>query len=113
MNKVYLATIIFDSETTFKHNKGGKFWQTKIDTANMVINKEPMTQEMFKKILDKEMLIDVPLHMFDFENACIKYTMNEFLEEYSKEIHSNYSEGNEYQEHTIQVIMIDDDIYKL
>lgn len=105
MSKVYLATIIFDSET----NAG----KTKIDTANMIINKEPMTQEMFKKILDKEMLIDVPLHMFDFENACIKYSLKEYLIEYSEVIADKYNEGNEYQEHTIQVIMIDDDIYKL
>lgn len=105
MGKVYLATIIFESET----NAG----KTKIDTNNMVINKEPMTQEMFSAWLEKEWLKDYELKDFDFENSCIKYTMNEFLEGQAKDIQSNYSEGNEYQEHTIQVIMIDDDIYEL
>ena len=111
MSKVYLATINFESETMFKNNS--EHWQIKIDTDNMIINKEPMTPDMFKKILDKEMLIDVPLHMFDFENACIKYSLNKYLIEYSQVIADKYTEGNEYQEHTIQVIMIDDKIYKL
>jgi hypothetical protein len=105
MNKVYLARIIFDSETT-----GGK---TKIDTANVVINKEPMTQEMFSAWLEKEMLKDYELKDFDFENSCIKYSLKEYLNEYSEVIADKYTEGNEYQEHTIQVIMIDDKIYEL
>ena len=113
MNKVYLATINFESETTIKRGRNNVELVVKVDYENIITSKTEMTQEMFSEWLDKEAIKDVPLKDFDFEKASVVFEVNEYIDAYIRDLldYDNMTAG--CKEHNIEVIMIDDKIYKL